>query len=110
MAKKNTFLTEHLPLVDFLITVYFLLELKKVDVRFKKKKMKFYKETLKITSNIVQNQEQVAVSSITSVVKPSTSSHILHEFHEIKIKVMKYALNYVSWNSLKKIFHSVSSP
>ena len=108
MAKKNTFLTEHLPLVDFLITVYFLLELKKVDVRFKKKKMKFYKETLKINSNIVQNQEQVAV--IESVVKPSTSSRILHEFHEIKIKVMKYALNYVSWNSLKKIFHSVSSP
>ena len=55
--------------------------------------MKFCKETLKITSNIVQNQEQVAVSSITSVVKPSTSSHILHEFHEIKLNVMKYALN-----------------
>ena len=70
--------------------------------------MKFCKETLKITSNIVQNQEQVAVSSITSVVKPSTSSHILHEFHEIKLNVMKYALNSVSWNSLKEISHSVS--
>ena len=58
--------------------------------------MKFCKETLKITSNIVQKQEQVAVSSITSVVKPSTSSHILHEFHEIKLNAMKYALNYVS--------------
>ena len=74
MAKKNTFLTEHRPLADFPISIYFLLELKKVDVRFKKKKMKFYKETLKITSNIVQNQEQVAVSSIASVVKTSTSS------------------------------------
>ena len=58
--------------------------------------MKFCKETLKITSNIVQNQEQVAVSSIGSVVKPSTFSHILHEFHEIKVNVMKYALNCVS--------------
>ena len=100
MAKKNTFLTEHLPLADFPISVYFLLELKKVDVRFKKKKMKFCKEKLKITSNIAQNQEQVAVSSIASVVKPSTFSHILHEFHEIKLNVMKYALNCVSWNSL----------
>ena len=110
MFCKNTFLTEHRPLADFPISFYFLLELKKVDVRFKKKKMKFYKETLKITSNIVQNQEQVAVSSIASVVKPSTSSHILHEFHEIKLNLMKYALNCVSGNSLKEIFHSVSSP
>ena len=110
MFCKNTFLTEHRPLADFPISVYFLSELKKVDVRFKKKKMKFYKETLKITSNIVQNQEQVAVSSIASVVKPSTSSHILHEFHEIKLNLIKYALNCVSWNSLKEIFHSVSSP
>ena len=41
--KKNTFFTEHLPLVDF------VLELKKVDMPLKKKKMKFYKETLKKT-------------------------------------------------------------
>ena len=81
---------------DFPISVCFLVELKKVDVCFKKKNMKFCKETLKITGNIVQNQEQVAVSSIASVVKPSTSSHILHEFHEIKLNVMKYALNCVS--------------
>ena len=58
--------------------------------------MKFYQETLKITSNIVRNQEQVAASSIASVVKPSTSSRILHEFHEIKLNVMKYALNCIS--------------
>ena len=65
-------------------------------MRFKKKKMKSCKETLKITSNIVQYEEQIAVRSIASVVKPSTSSHILHEFHEIKLNVMKYALNSVS--------------
>ena len=58
--------------------------------------MKFYQETLKITSNIVRNQEQVAASSIASVVKPSTFSRILHEFHEIKLSVMKYALNCIS--------------
>ena len=34
----------------------------------------------------------------------------LHEFHEIQLYVMKYALNCVSLNSLKEIFHSVSSP
>ena len=36
--------------------------------------------------------------------------HILYEFHEIKLNVMKYTLNRVSGNSLKEIFHSVSSP
>ena len=36
--------------------------------------------------------------------------NILSEFHEIKLNVMKYTLNSVSWNSLKEIFHSVSSP
>ena len=33
--------------------------------------------------------------------------HILREFHEIQLYVMKYALNCVSWNNLKEIFHSV---
>ena len=47
--KKKTFFTEHLPLADSPIDVYFLLELKKVDMLLKKKKMKFYKETLKKT-------------------------------------------------------------
>ena len=36
--------------------------------------------------------------------------HILYEFYEIKLNVMKYTLNCISWNSLKEIFHSVSSP
>ena len=35
---------------------------------------------------------------------------LLHEFHEIQLYAMKYASNCVSWNSLKEIFHSVSSP
>ena len=73
MWKKNTFLIEHLPLADSRYNVCFLLELKKIDVRLKKKEMKFYKETLKRTNNIVQKQEQVAVSSTASVVKPSTT-------------------------------------
>ena len=51
--KKNTFFTEHLPLAEFPISVDFLLELKKVDMRLKKKKMKFYKETLKKTKIIL---------------------------------------------------------
>ena len=49
MTKKNTFFTEHLPLTDSGYSVCFLLKLKKVDVRLKKKKIKFYKETLKKT-------------------------------------------------------------
>ena len=36
--------------------------------------------------------------------------HNLHEFHEIKLNVMKCALNFVSWNRLNEIFHSVSLP
>ena len=56
--------------------VYFLLELKRVDVRLKKREMNFYKETLKKNSNnLVQNQEQVTVSSIASVMRTSTSSY-----------------------------------
>ena len=51
---------------------YFLLELKRVDVLMSKKKMKFYKKTLK--NNLQQKQEQVAVRSTASVVKTSTSS------------------------------------
>ena len=74
VAKKNTFFTEHLPLGDSPISVYFLLELKKVDMRLKKK-MKFYKETLKKTQILYRTKEQVAVNSIASVVKTSTSSH-----------------------------------
>ena len=60
MAKKNNVFTEHPALADSRSSVYFLLELKKVDVRLKKKKMKFYKETLKeLSNNTVENQEQV---------------------------------------------------
>ena len=75
MAKKNTFFTEHLPLTDSPISVYFLLELKKVDMRLKKKKNDILQRNIEENySNIVQNQEQVAVISIAPVVKTSTSS------------------------------------
>ena len=93
MAKENNFLTEHLPLADFPISVYFVLELKEIDVCFKKKKMKFYKETLK-KALIILYRTKYKSSSQLVVVKPSTSSHI--EFHEIKLNLMKYALNCVS--------------
>ena len=39
VSKKNSFFTEHLPLADFPISVYFLLELEKVEMRLKKKKI-----------------------------------------------------------------------
>ena len=64
MAKKNTFFTERLPLADSPIRVYFLLELKKVDMRLKKKEMKFYKETLKKTLIVLyttKNKQQLVV-------------------------------------------------
>ena len=48
-ANVQNIFTKHLSLTDSPISVYFLLELKKVDMRLKKKKMKFYKETLKKT-------------------------------------------------------------
>ena len=71
--KRNIFFTELFPMADSPISIYFLLQLKK-DMRLKKT-MKFHKETSKTNSNnTVQNQEQVAVSSIASVVKTSTSS------------------------------------
>ena len=71
--KRNIFFTELFPMADSLISIYFLLQLKK-DMRLKKT-MKFHKETSKTNSNnTVQNQEQVAVSSIASVVKTCTSS------------------------------------
>ena len=69
MAKKNTFFTEYLPLSDSLISVYFLLELKKED----EDNEILQRNIEENSSNIVQTQEQVAVSSITPVVKISTS-------------------------------------
>ena len=76
VAQKNTFLQNISPVAASGYCVYFLLELKRVDVRLKKREMNFYKETLKKNSNnLVQNQEQVTVSSIASVMKTSTSSY-----------------------------------
>ena len=63
-GKKERLFTEQLPLADFRFSVYFLLELKKVDVRLKKKKMKFYKETMKKTRLILhrtKNKQQLVI-------------------------------------------------
>ena len=69
MAKKNTFFTEYFPLSDSPISVYFLLELKKEEGD-----NEILQRNIEENSNtIVQTQEQVAVSSITPVVKISTS-------------------------------------
>ena len=70
----DTFFTEYLPVVASGYCVYFLLELRRVDVRLKRKKMNFYKEAKENFNNLIQNQEQVTVSSIASVIKTSTSS------------------------------------
>ena len=43
------FLRKHLALADYVISIYFLLELKKIDMRLKKK-TKFYKVSLTISS------------------------------------------------------------
>ena len=48
-SQKEHIFTGHISLADSPISIYFVLELKKVDMRLKKKKMKFYKETLKKT-------------------------------------------------------------
>ena len=75
MVKNNIFFTEYLPLTKSPISVHFLLELKKVDMRLKKKKNEILQRNFEESSNnIVLNQEQVAVSSIASVVKTPTSS------------------------------------
>ena len=63
-GKKEHLFTEQLPLADFRYSLYFLLELKKVDVRLKKKKMKFYKETMKKTRLILyrtKNKQQLVI-------------------------------------------------
>ena len=74
MAKKNIFFTEHLLLVDSPISVCVLLELKKVYT-FQEEENEILQRNIEENSNnIVQNQEQVAISSIASVVKTSTSS------------------------------------
>ena len=72
MAKKNTFFTEYLPLADSPISVFhFLLELKRHV--FEEEENEILQRNIEANStNIVQNQEQVAVSSIAAVVKTST--------------------------------------
>ena len=55
MAKKNTFFTEHLPLADSRYSVYFLLELKKLE---EEEENEILQRTIEENSNnILQNQE-----------------------------------------------------
>ena len=49
VAQKNTFIIEHFPVAASEYCVYSFLELKRVDVSLKKKKMNFNKEALKKT-------------------------------------------------------------
>ena len=59
MSIKKSTRTEHLPVTTSEYCVYFLLELKRVDVRLQKKKMKFYNETLKKTLiNLHKNESK----------------------------------------------------
>ena len=73
--KEHLFFTEHLPVAASGYSIYFLLELKRVDCATEEEENKILqKDVEEKSNNIVQNQEQVAVSSIASVVKPFTSS------------------------------------
>ena len=82
VPKKNNFFTEHLPLADSSISVYFLLELRKVDMPLKKKKMKFYKETLKKTLIVLyttKNKQQLVVLKTFTSSCSSGKSRILNK-------------------------------
>ena len=78
----------------------------------------------KVFLEILQNSQENTCARVSFLIKLQASGffwipfflivevsflHSLYEFHEIKLNVMKYTLNCVSWNSLKEIFHSVSS-
>ena len=66
-----SFFTEHLPVAASGFCVYFLLELKRVDVHLKKKKKKkkeiFQRDIKENSNNLVQSQEQITVSGIPPV-------------------------------------------
>ena len=73
---KEHFSTEYLPSGCFWILRLFSFRIEEGRRAFEEEEMNFYKETLKKNSNnLVQNQEQVTVSSIASVMKTSTSSY-----------------------------------
>ena len=75
MTKKNIFFTEHLPLADYRHNVLFSFRIEKGRRAFEEEENEILQRNIEENSNnIVQNQEQVAVSSIASVVKTSTSS------------------------------------
>ena len=76
----------------------------------------------KVLLEISQNSQENACAIVSFLIKLQASGffsipffvivevsflHILYGSHEIKLNVMKYTLN--CWNSLKEIFHTVSS-
>ena len=76
----------------------------------------------KVFLEIAQNSKENTCTRVSFLIKLQASGffwipffliaevsflHILYEFHEIKLNVMKYTLNCVSWNSMKEIFHSI---
>ena len=73
--QKNIFFTEHLPLADSRYSVLFSFRIENGRRAFEEEENEILQRNIEENSNnIVQNQEQVAVSSIASVVKTSTSS------------------------------------
>ena len=76
----------------------------------------------KVFSEISQNSQKNTCARVSLLMKLQASCffwipvflivevsflNILSEFHEIKLNVMKYTLNSVSWNSLKEIFQCI---
>ena len=75
MTKKNIFFTEDLPLADSRYSALFSFRIEKGRRAFEEEENEILQRNIEENSNnIVQNQEQVAVTSIASVVKTSTSS------------------------------------
>ena len=73
-SEKNTYFTEHLSLADSPISVYFFRAESSRHV-FQEEENEILQRNMEENSNnIVQNQEQLAVSSIASVLKTSASS------------------------------------
>ena len=74
MTKKNIFFTELFPLADSRHSALFSFRIEKGRRAFEEEENEILQRNIEENSNnIVQNQEQVAVSSIASVVKTSTS-------------------------------------
>ena len=70
MSQKNTFFTEHFPILRL-----FSFRIEEVTRPFEEEENEFLQRDIKENSNnLVQDQEQITVSSIASVMKTSLSS------------------------------------